>query len=258
MRPQIADIVEVVAEALHLSQEDLGNDKFLVPCYFEIDVHPEALTALKPVEKQLRQEVQKRLDKEMALLNKPPFWQRLIGKKSTQNPRFQKAGVTWDIALIPTLDNEKPINHIGVEAKLENPNVASSSGLLDSLHKTQAMTMNIGNIVAPTAKIAGFSTLQFQYTDMNGQVFQQQLDKPQISIGRFDTENAHVDIRMAASAEVSRQHCLIKQDNGQFFIQDTSANGTSLNGTLLTPNQWTNFHLPASISLAQVIQIEVK
>jgi FHA domain len=256
MRPQIADIVEVVAEALQLGQEDLGNGKFLVPSYFEVDLHPEALEALKPVEKQLRKEVQKRLDKEMALLNKIPFWKRLIGKRETENPPYQNASGTWDVILTPTLDSEKPLNHIGVDAKLENPNQVQNSGLLDSLQKTQALTMNVGGGFIPaTAKVQNVATLS--YSDINGQFYSYPMQQNEMSIGRFDTENPHVTLRIAAPAEVSRQHCFLKQENGQYFIQDNSANGTWLNGNLLSPNQWTAFQLPAKIVLAQVIHLEI-
>lgn len=257
MRPQIADIVEVVAEAMHLGQEDLGNDQYLVPAYFEIDVHPDALEALKPVEHQLLKEVQKRLDKELAQLNKIPFWKRLIGKRETENPPYRNASGKWEIALLPTLDTDKPLNHIGIETRLEHPKRAQDSGLLDSLHKTQALTQQIGVAgLPPTAKVITAANLE--YADINGQFYQYPLQKAEVSIGRFDVQNEHIDVRIAASAEVSRQHCLIKQENGQYFIQDTSANGTWVNGTQLPPNAWTPLHLPAQLSLAQVISIHLR
>jgi hypothetical protein len=79
---------------------------------------------------------------------------------------------------------------------------------------------------------AGFATLT--YVDEDGpHLFT--MRKSSISIGRGG--DAHwVDVQVTGSARISREHCRIRRDGtGDFFLDDLSTWGTSVNGTRATP-----------------------
>ena len=88
--------------------------------------------------------------------------------------------------------------------------------------------------VAPTEAIAvgGFARLAY-IDDQGPHVFV--MRKEVVSIGRGGS--AHwVDVQVASTQRVSREHCRIRRDSqGRFFLQDISTWGTSVNGETIAP-----------------------
>jgi hypothetical protein len=88
--------------------------------------------------------------------------------------------------------------------------------------------------VAPTDAIAVGGFARLAYVDDQGpHVFV--MRKELVSIGRGGS--AHwVDVQVASTPRVSREHCRIRRDSqGRFFLQDISTWGTSVNGETIPP-----------------------
>jgi pSer/pThr/pTyr-binding forkhead associated (FHA) protein len=112
---------------------------------------------------------------------------------------------------------------------------------------------------------SGFATLT--YVDEEGpHLFT--MRKASIAIGRGG--DAHwVDVQVASSTRISREHCRIRRDgSGEFFLEDVSTWGTSVNGSRVSPYARSDvsksgepvqgFRLPrqARIELADALTIE--
>jgi pSer/pThr/pTyr-binding forkhead associated (FHA) protein len=88
--------------------------------------------------------------------------------------------------------------------------------------------------VAATEMIAPGGFARLAYVDEQGpHLFV--MRKELVSIGRGGS--AHwVDVQVASTPRVSREHCRIRRDSqGRFFLQDISTWGTSVNGEAIPP-----------------------
>lgn len=93
------------------------------------------------------------------------------------------------------------------------------------------------------------------------------MTKSSIVIGRGGT-GVWTDVKLVAGPNVSREHLRIREKNGQFFLKDVSAFGTSINGIsvpgsmvrsgiqLIDKDIWVQLPSPSRISLAGVVEIE--
>jgi len=79
----------------------------------------------------------------------------------------------------------------------------------------------------------------------------------EISVGRGG-RNEFCDLELEGPADISRQHFYLRQDpkTGEFFIQDVSKFGTSINGKRLTPKEWVSLPSKATIVLADRMTVE--
>jgi len=94
-----------------------------------------------------------------------------------------------------------------------------------------------------------------------------EMTKSSVVIGRGGT-GVWTDVKLVAGPNVSREHLRIKETNGQFFLKDISAFGTSINGISVPGSMvrsgvqfidndiWVPLPSPSRISLAGVIEIE--
>ena len=80
---------------------------------------------------------------------------------------------------------------------------------------------------------------------------------PEISIGRGG-RTEYCDLQLDAPADISRQHFYLRRDEGtrEFFIQDVSRFGTTVDGQALAPKQWVRLSSRAKIGLAEKMVIE--
>jgi hypothetical protein len=102
----------------------------------------------------------------------------------------------------------------------------------DVPHGIGAMTAERPSAVDVDMTGAGFARLS--YVDDQGP-HQFVMRKDVVSIGRGGS--AHwVDVQVASTTRVSREHCRIRRDaSGRFFVQDISSWGTSINGEQVPP-----------------------
>ena len=80
---------------------------------------------------------------------------------------------------------------------------------------------------------------------------------PEISVGRGGRAE-FCDLELDGPADISRRHFYLRQDPGsrEFFIQDVSKFGTSVDGKKLAPKEWVHIPSKAAILLADRMTIE--
>jgi len=90
-------------------------------------------------------------------------------------------------------------------------------------------------MVNPLEGSSGRLLARLSYDDDTGR-HTYDIAKDSVSIGRGGIEYP-VDVRIAASPDVSREHARIRRDprTGQFFLIDLSTLGTTLNGRHVPP-----------------------
>ena len=66
------------------------------------------------------------------------------------------------------------------------------------------------------------------------------------------------DLELEPIPDISRQHCYLRQDEAtrEFFIQDVSRFGTTVNGREIAPKQWVRIPARATIGLANKLIID--
>jgi hypothetical protein len=97
------------------------------------------------------------------------------------------------------------------------------------------------------------------YKDKDGKDQEFPMTNPEISVGRGG-RTEFCDLELEGPADISRQHFYLRQDPAtrEFFIQDVSKFGTSVNGRKLNSKEWIHLPSKATITLADRITIEFR
>ncbi len=79
----------------------------------------------------------------------------------------------------------------------------------------------------------------------------------EIAVGRGG-RTEYCDLELDAPADMSRQHFYLRQDpdSREFFIQDVSKFGTSVDGNTLVPKEWVRIPPKATIKLADKVVLD--
>src|SRR5262249_5763804 len=131
----------------------------------------------------------------------------------------------WDIEFLPDPDGDIPEGDILVDSELllpSNPQLGTGerTRLIRTIHSGQRKPDEPANAGA-FARIEYSDTTGHHSYDIQNSV----------TIGRGG-QSYPVDIKIASSADVSREHARIRRDNrtGSFFLIDLSTLGTTLDG----------------------------
>lgn len=297
-RPTAKDIVDIVGEAMTKGIEDLGGS-YLVPSYYEVLLHPDALDSLKSVLPYVQERSRARLEKQLASLNHRHYSRELGGLKKWFNRTFSRQDITtspptsqvykrvnpnWIIEINPCFDADIPLNYISVRAELGEIQVPEEKqkrrsplpmmqNVLDPTPRTRRFTATEPvapkpvastpvmhpvqhNVFAPSEPKVHRAVASLTYQDNTGrQVFQ--MTTSELTIGRADTANADIGLRIHTTADVSRLHLRIRysEQTKSFLIRDESKFGTHLDGLPLPSNTWTSLNVYAEILLADTILI---
>lgn len=208
------------------------------PQEFHVYVHPDDYREIESLVPLIVADAQRRLEERVVALNHRPRWAPL----RQERPPVEVPAGGWAIFFHPDANDQLARGELGIVSRLSIPASPRYGG---------TPTVRIGRTVvsdgtrttsvsvepeAPSANAAataphpprtGFATLTYR-DDQGDHVFT--MHKADISIGRGGVDQG-VDVQVAASARVSRRHCRIRRDrSGRFFLQDTSAWGTSVDG----------------------------
>lgn len=233
------DLIDAI---VHSMEDNLERLKYstLAPSRYLVYLHPAEFARLEGIVPLLRNEAARALDEALERLNRPPVLQRyrdrLAGRSAP--PPVQNAAAEWQIDFLADADDAVEEGGILVDVELLlPPGPEPGAGSLTRRLKTmyQRPRPQTTDRLPATAPIAGepFATVTFQ--DDRGP-HSYDITKDSVTIGRGGAEYP-VDIRIAASPDVSREHARIRRDTqtGQFFLIDLSTLGTTLNGRHVPP-----------------------
>jgi hypothetical protein len=253
------DVILAILDNMRESAEPLLY-QILVPSHYDVYLHREDHERLSGIFPRIREEARRALGEQLVQISKkssPHF----PGFKP-KGPKVEAAEKDWYIKLLVDEDDELAPGDILVDSRLTLP-AAAEYGVGSKTQRTVETVRSGGETkklrrrqeeLSPEGAVA---LAKLTYQDKDGQRHEYPITKPEISVGRGGRAE-YCDLELDAPPDVSRQHFYLRQDpeTRDFFVQDVSKFGTSVNGQKLTPKEWIRIPSRAAIKLADKISIE--
>jgi hypothetical protein len=247
-RRAAGDLIEAVLENLRNNLEPLRYT-VLVPSRFHIYLHPAEYARIEGILPILEKETIRALTEELARLNRRPAWRRHVERFLGTVPgdkEVQNAAMEWHVEFLKDPDGELQEGDILIDSELLLP-PASELGAGDRTRRVTTRHLGqrdrapqpgeaaartstrVETIERPAAPAAPVSA-RLRYEDNSG-VHTYDVSKDSITVGRGGLAY-RVDVRIEASADVSREHLRLRRDpaTGRFFVVDLSSLGTTVDG----------------------------
>jgi hypothetical protein len=230
-----ADLIDAVVDNMRQNLEELKYAT-LAPSRYTVYLSAGEHARLEGIFPRLQAEAIRALDDELACLNHPSWFRRRVPWLSgRRRAPLENAGPRWHVEFLCDTDGELAAEgDILVHSDL----VLAPDPELGVGERTRRITtIRTGDhtntreqvLGAPTAARA-VAYARLTYRDNLGE-HRHDLVRDQTTIGRGGLAYP-VDIRLATSEDVSREHARLRRDarTGQFFLVDLSSLGTTLNG----------------------------
>ena len=237
------DIIDAVVENLRNNLEPLKYT-VLAPSRFLVYLHPAEHARIEGIIPILHLETVRALTEEVAKLNRRPSWRRPVDKLFGTVPEVQNAGVEWHVEFLVDPDGELQEGDILIDSELLLPPAAD----LGAGDRTRRVTTRhfrqpegttaegaprtatrVETLERPAAPVSVVHA-RLRYEDNSG-VHTYDIARDSVTVGRGGLAY-RVDVRIEASADVSREHLRLRRDpaTGRFYVLDLSSLGTTLDG----------------------------
>jgi hypothetical protein len=253
------DIILAVLDNMRESAEPLLY-RTIVPSHYDVYLHPNDYSRLSGIFPSIREECIEALDKELAGLGKKGF-AFLPGLKSSSQ-KYESSEQNWAIEFRQDEDEELSPGDLMIDSRLALPSpVEYGAGTKTQRSKTirtgGGETRKLGKHQQDSPQEGATPIAKLTYKDKDGQEVEYLMRAAEISVGRGG-QTEFCDLELNGPADISRQHFYIRQDSEtrEFFIQDVSKFGTSVNGNKLVPKEWTLLPSQTEITLADRMKIE--
>ena len=250
------DIILAILDNMRESEEPLLYNT-LVPSHYDVYLHREDFTRLSSIFSRIRDESAQALGKELAALNKKGF-SLLPGSKSS---KYEAAEKEFSIRFHTDENEELAPGDILVDSRLALPSqveygVGTKTQRSETI-RSGGETRKLRKFHEEAKHESSSAVAKLSYKDKEGHDREFLMTSQEIAIGRGGRAD-FCDLELDAPADVSRQHFYLRQDpeTREFFIQDVSKFGTSVNGKKLIPKEWTLLPSKASIALADIMTME--
>ena len=244
-RRPAGDIIEAVLENLRSNLEPLRYT-VLAPSRFVVYLHPAEHARLEGILPVLEQETVRALTEELARLNRRAGWRRHVDRLlggHTQD--VHNAATGWHVEFLSDPDGELSEGDILIDSELLLPGPAD----LGAGERTRRVTTRhvggrgredepadvrprtstrVATVDSPAAATPVYGRLRYED---NAGVHSYDIARDSVTVGRGGLAY-RVDVRVEASADVSREHMRLRRDpaTGRFFVVDLSSLGTSVDG----------------------------
>ena len=230
------DLIDAVIENMRRNLEPLRYS-ILAPSRYLVYLHPAEYARLESIIPVLQDETVRALAEELDALNRRSVIRRYTDRiQGRQQPSVERAAAEWHVEFLADPDGEVPEGAILIDSELRLPaNPELSAG-----ERTRRITtVHLGPRVTTRQRSSEDATpalpaprifARLTYDDDAGH-HAVDIVKDSVTIGRGGI-TFPVDIKIASSADVSREHARIRRDaqSGRFFLIDLSTLGTTLNG----------------------------
>ena len=234
-RRQARDIIDAVVANMRQNLERLKYST-LAPSRYTVYLHPTEFERLETIVPVLQEQTVRALDEELRRLNAASgtrrWMRRMAGEPESE---IRNAATDWHIAFLADPDEELQEGDLFVDSELLLP-ARPDLGLGAQTRKI--VTRQTGQCSPTIEHTATFAApaptsrllARIEYDDEAGHHFYD-LTRDCVRIGRGGVAHP-VDLRIASSADVSREHARIRLDSARdrFFLIDLSTLGTTLNG----------------------------
>jgi hypothetical protein len=252
------DIILALVENMRESREPLLYNT-IVPSHYDVYLHREDYERLSAVFTRIREEAKKALGEEMVRLGKKGF--SLLPGLKTKPPKHEAAQGDWYIKFHLDEDEELSPGDILIDSRLALPG-PQDYGVGSKTQRTVTVrsggeTRKLKRYLADSQPSGAAAVAKLSYNDKDGQKHEYLMTSTEIAVGRGG-RTEYCDLVLEAPADISRQHFYLRQEPGsrEFFIQDVSKFGTSVDGKNLTPKEWVPIPPKATIRLADKLVIE--
>jgi hypothetical protein len=229
LRRPSRDIIDAIVQSMRDNLEELKYST-LAPSRYLVYLHPAEYARLEGILPHLQMEAVRALTEAIERLNRRRPMRRYVDRLAgTQTPLVQNAGTAWQVDLIADPDRSLNEGDILVESELLLPaqpelGVGARTRRLSTRHTTRPPARHDREPgLAP-------ALARLVYDDEDGH-HSHDVTADSVTVGRGGSAYP-VDVRIAASPDVSREHARIRRhpQTGEFFLIDLSSLGTTLNG----------------------------
>lgn len=239
------DLIDAVLENMRRNLEPLRYST-LAPSRYLVYVHPAEFERIEGILPILRAETVRALGEELEALNRRSSVQRYAGRFLGQRAAAVQKAAEWHIDFLPDPDQAVAEGAILVDSELLLPEsaelgVGERTRNVSTLRSDGHTTTRERTVARPPEPDTPRVYARIAYEDTSGpHAFE--VTKDSITIGRGGVTYP-VDIKIAASVDVSREHVRIRRDpaSDRFFLIDLSSLGTTLNGR----------HVPAGVEVVE-------
>jgi hypothetical protein len=238
------EIILAIVDNMHASAEPLLYTT-LLPSLYDVYLHNDDYERLQGIWPRIMDETKQALDDELARLNggaQLPKFLKFLPVSGNKPVKYERAAEDWYINLYRNTDEDTARGDVVIDSRFALPSLAQfgagsktkrittlrSSGQTRTLRTLYQDTKDPS---MPPTDVSARAIAKISYEDEDGKRVYF-MTKNQIVIGRGGVDY-WVDLRLAAPADVSREHIRLKRDEatGQFSIKDLSKFGTSIDGT---------------------------
>ncbi len=214
----------------------------LAPSRYIVYVHASEYARLEGIVGLVHQQTIRALNEELAALNHASRLRRYAERVLRRAPSvIQNAAPEWHVEFLADPDGDLKPGDVLVDSELLLPaspelGVGARTRRITTVHVGARVTTReamvadrpVAPVVPPPAESAILALVA--YAD-DGGPHSYEIVKSSVSIGRGGVAYP-VDIRVASSADVSREHARIRRnpETGAFFLIDLSTLGTTLDG----------------------------
>lgn len=234
-RRPASDLIDAVLENMRENLEPLKYST-LAPSRYTVYLHPSEYARLEGILGILRAQTVRALSEEVASRNRPPQMLRQYARRfwGGRDVRVEIPGEDWTIEFAPDPDSDLQEGDILVDSELllpENPELGfgERTRLIRTVRSGGHTTATERRIQTEAAPMAAKTYARIEFDDDAGR---HACDVRQsVTIGRGGAQHP-VDIKIASSVDISREHVRIRRDerSGDFFLIDLSTLGTTLDG----------------------------
>lgn len=227
------DLIAAVVENMRRNLETLRYST-LAPSRYVVYMHPAEFARLEGIVPILQEETIRALREELQQLNHPSGVRRFSGRLfGAAAPKVQTAAGEWQVEFLADPDGDLAEGDILIDSELLLPaepelGVGERTRRITTSHTAQNTTMQERTVRTREAA-APRPFARITWEDQSGQ-HAYDVATDLVTIGRGGSTSP-VDVRIASSVDVSREHARIRRDaaTGQFFLIDVSSFGTTLN-----------------------------
>jgi FHA domain len=247
----------------------------LVPCIFNIYLHPRDYELIQPIADLIREEAVRALKEHLSGLNKPrparPFGKR-FGAAGEPSPEYRILEKQWLIQFHGDQEERLRPGEIEIYSELGNARPkdfgAGAMTTFITRHPAGDAATVAGNNQGALSQVrAVLARLRYRDSGIDKTFV---MTSEEIVIGRGG-KAVWVDLKLEGPADISREHCRIRRDpkTGTFYIRDLSQFGTKVNGAAIPNsvervdsgekvdrNREVLLPSPATIALADVCTLE--
>jgi hypothetical protein len=228
------DVIAAVVDNMRRNLEPLRYST-LVPSHYTVYLHPREHARLEGIIPILQEQTLRALAEELDRMNRRLSVRRLFSRlKGDTDEEVRSASGDWHVEFLPDPDGDMTEGDLLVDSELVLParpdlGVGERTRRITTAHaghRTTTREQTVKEACSASPAIAA----RIAYRDDTGD-HTYDLVKDSVTIGRGGIVYP-VDVRIAASPDVSREHVRIRRDpkSGAFFLIDLSTLGTTLNG----------------------------